>query len=86
MKAIETRYMPCTNTRGSRIKAMAEGGNAITIPYPHELSGAAAHAAAAVALCKKMGWTNHGGLVSGGNVKNTGYVFCFADSETFAIN
>ena len=73
MKAIETRYLPCTNYRGDRIKAHAEGGNNITIPYPHEYDTEKAHHTAAVALCKKMGWSTE--LLGGGTDK--GYVFVF---------
>jgi hypothetical protein len=83
MKAIETRYIPATNTRGSRIKAYAEGVKPLTIPYPYELSGTAVHAEAALALARRMGWT--GTLVSGGKADQTGEVFCFLDSEQFKI-
>lgn len=62
MKAIVTKYIPATNTRGSRIAASDEDGNRISIPYPHELSGEAVHRQAAEALCAKMGW--HGRLTS----------------------
>jgi len=81
MKAIETKYLPCTNTKGSRIKAYAEGGNSITIGYPHESSHA--HADAALALARKMGWK--GTLVSGGKADGRGEVFCFLDSDKFVI-
>ena len=83
MKAIETKYLPCTNTRGSCIKAWAAGVKSLSIPYPHELRGSAVHAAAAVALCRRMGWT--GALVSGGKADQSGEVFCFTDSEQFPI-
>ena len=73
MKAIQTKYLPPTTYRGSRIKAWAEGGNSITISYPYELSGQDVHEAAAVALCKKMGWSTE--LLGGGLEK--GYVFVF---------
>lgn len=53
MQAITTKYIPCTNTKGSRIKATCERGS-ITIPHPHELSGEAAHEAAVNALCEKF--------------------------------
>jgi hypothetical protein len=53
MQAIETYYIPATNTRGSRIKAICERGS-ITIPYPHELSGEACHIAAADALVARF--------------------------------
>lgn len=42
MQAIHTKYLPCTNTLGSRIKATCERGS-ITIPYPYELSGDERH-------------------------------------------
>lgn len=42
MQAIQTKYLPCTNVRGSRIKASCERGN-LAIPYPHELSGDEVH-------------------------------------------
>ena len=78
MKAILTKYHGATDTRGSRISATAEGGNRVTIPYPHELSGEAVHAAAAVALCAKMNWK---GPLVGGGLPNGDYCFCFADGE-----
>lgn len=57
--AIVTKYLGPTNTRGGRIKAWAKSGGklSVTIPYPHDLSLSQAHAAAAVALCDKLGWT-----------------------------
>ena len=59
MCAITTKFLGPTNFRGSRIKASAKSGRglSVTIPYPHELSQSAAHAAAALALCAKMNWT-----------------------------
>ena len=50
---IRTRYLPPTNTRGSKIKASCRAGS-ITIPYPHELSGADVHVQALEALIKKL--------------------------------
>jgi hypothetical protein len=57
--AIFTKYLGPTNYRGGRIKAWAKSGGklSVTISYPHELSQSQAHAAAAVALLDKMGWT-----------------------------
>ena len=77
MKAISTKYLPATNFRGSRIKAFTEGGNQITISYPHELNAENGHLAAAVALKTKMNWS--GKLIGGGT--GNGYVFVFTDSE-----
>lgn len=81
MKAITTKYICATNYRGSRIKAFDSDGNSVTISYDSELSYEGPYAKAAIALCKKMGWT--GKLVSGGT--KDGYVFCFSQSETFEI-
>ena len=74
MKAIKTKYLSATNTRGSRISAMDSSGNNVTISYPLELSDMNAYAKAAIALCKKMGWT---GTLHGGELSD-GYVFVFA--------
>ncbi len=73
MKAIKTKYLGPTDTRGSRISASDEDGNRITIPYPHELNNDRGHLAAAEALCRKMKWS---GELNGGSLKN-GYVFTF---------
>lgn len=73
MKAIITKYIPCGNVRGSRIKASDDDKNSITIPYPYELSGEDVYRAAAIALCKKMNWSTD---LIGGGLKN-GYVFVF---------
>lgn len=75
MKAIITKYLPATNTRGSRIKATAEGVKSLSIPYPHELSGEAVHKAAAVELCKRQEWPET--LIGGGLPDQSGYAFCF---------
>ena len=58
----------------ARVDSDAAGGprdHRVTIPYPHEISGMDCHAKAAVALCKKMGWT---GKLHGGRLKDC-YVF-----------
>ena len=75
MKAIQTKYIGATNTRGSRIKAFDEDGNSTTIPYPHELSGEEVHRKAAEALRDKKGWK---GELVGGGIKS-GYVFVFVN-------
>ena len=54
MKAIQTKYLPCTNHRGSRIKATAEGVKSLTIGYPHELDSHDAHKQAAQALADRQ--------------------------------
>lgn len=82
MIAIHCKYLGPTNCRGARIKASAHAKASITIGYPHELSGAAVFAEAAIALCRKMRWK--GKLISGG-LDDGSYVFCFAESESFEV-
>lgn len=53
MQAIATKYYPCTNFKGSRIKAWCERGS-IWISYPHEALQAFKHQLAADALCEKF--------------------------------
>ncbi len=76
MVAIETKYVGLRDVRGSRIIATTESGHRVVIPYPHELSGEAAHRKAAVELCRRK---MHGGdcdkLIGGGT--KSGYVFVF---------
>ncbi len=69
-QAIVTEYMGPTNSRGSRIKAMAESGS-VTVPYDYALNPDGNHAAAAMALADKFGWD---GRWVGGAFDN-GYVF-----------
>lgn len=71
MQAIITKYLPATNTRGSRVKATAASGLSITIEWDYAIDIEENHTQAAKALCKKLGWTNE--LVSGG--LKTGYAF-----------
>ena len=64
MKAIQTRYLPPTNTRTARIKAWAEGVKPLVVPYAYGLGTDLAHIDAAMRLCARMEWTYS--LVSGG--------------------
>ena len=82
MKAITTKYYGATNTRGSRIVARDRDNNRISIPYPHELSGEACHAKAAMALCRKMGWD---GVMFGGSTAD-GYAFVFDGGPRWAMD
>jgi hypothetical protein len=76
MKAIVTKYIPCTNTKPSRIKATDTEHNSIIVSYNDDSDTEHAHMAAALALCKKMNWPD---TIIGGGTK-TGYVFVFANS------
>ena len=53
MQSIITKYLPATNNRPSRIKAICDRGS-ITIPYPYDLSGDAVHIAAVSELVHKF--------------------------------
>lgn len=53
---IQTKYLPATNTRGSRMKATIGWGRlnkAITVPYDHALDPLENHRAVMRALCEK---------------------------------
>ena len=49
MQSIQTKYLPATDSKGSRIKAKCARGS-ITIPLDYGLSGDAIHRAAVMAL------------------------------------
>lgn len=69
-QAIITKFLPATNHRGSRVKAVAEAGN-MAVCYDHGRDAGGAHLAAAEALAEKMGWS---GIWVGGE-HDTGYAF-----------
>jgi hypothetical protein len=77
MKAISTKYLPCTNYRGTRIKAFDMDGNSVVVSYDHALSGEDVHRVAAEALRDKMKWK--GELVAGA-IKG-GYAFVFKEQS-----
>ena len=77
MQAIKTKYIPATETKGSRIKATA-ASKSLYLPYPHELSGQAVYRAAAEALAQKLGWS---GELLGGTISTGETVFVFNSAE-----
>jgi len=79
--AIITKYLSATNFRGARIKATTGNGkHSVTISYPYEDSRNA-HAHAALALARKLGW--QGTLIEGGTA--TGSVFVFVPASGVVI-
>jgi len=82
MKAIETKYLAATNTRGSRIKATA-GNMSATVPYDHALSDEAVHFEAVKELVKKKGLDWDISEMVFGGIRD-GYVFCFPESTITA--
>jgi len=74
MQYIQTKFLPASNTKGSRIKATTSFGNdSITIAYDYSLDTEQAHAKAAMKLARKLEW--NGEYAAGGN--DSGYVFVF---------
>lgn len=74
-RAIFTRYLGPTNTRGSRIKAFDCEGNSATVPMDNSKRDDDSHRAAVEKLCRKMNWS--GRLASGGT--KDGMVFVFVE-------
>lgn len=72
MTAIITKYIPSTNTKGTRISATCAGGHKVTFPAG-PFSGNAPHRFAALALCEQLGW--EGDLIEGNTVDGNVYVF-----------
>lgn len=77
MTAIITTYVPCTNTKPSRIKADAGDGRKVFVSYDNEGSNEKAHFRAVQTLCRKFDW--HGVMVPGGTDK--GYAWTFLPRE-----
>jgi hypothetical protein len=85
MKAIHTKYIPASNTKGSRIKAYVEGGLSATISYPHEYSYERCHFEAVKTLVEKhkLHW-DISNMRFGDSADGKGYTFCFDDSKVAA--
>ncbi len=87
MIAIHTKYIPVSNSRGSRIKAYtaAHGdfkGFHATISYPSEFSGVECHFQAVKALIIKneLNWSLDN-MRYGDSADGRGYSFCFDASK-----
>ena len=78
MKAITTRFLGPTATKGSRIAASDQDGNRVTITYESHSDTEDAHRKAANTLCYKMGWPTD---LASGSIKG-GYVFVFLPPVT----
>jgi hypothetical protein len=89
-QSILTKFIPASNTRGSRIKAVQSGWSdkreciSVTIAYPYECNQDQAHALAARLLAEKLNW--HGRYVAASLGAWSDYAYCFAyDDETAFI-
>jgi hypothetical protein len=83
MKAITTKYHGPTHTKGSRISATDMDNNRIMVSVNSDMASfpyEGIHAAAAKALCTKMGWPDGDALI-GGSVK-AGMVWVFPPKVT----
>ncbi len=80
MKAICTRYIPATDTKGARIRASAEGVRSVTISH---WSADDPHLEAALTLARKYGWS--GTLVRGGLPDGRGDCFVFTDGQRVEV-
>lgn len=78
MQAITTKYLPATNTKGSRIKATCSSGLSITIETPNNKSEVQSHLYAAVKLAEKLQWT--GTLIQGAIEGGYAHVFSCGES------
>jgi hypothetical protein len=74
MQAIVVKYLPATNTKGTRLKATCKSGS-VTVGYPYGLGGSEGLRFAADALCAKLHW-NRQYLVQG-TLPNGDEVFVF---------
>jgi hypothetical protein len=90
MIAIHTKYIPPTNTKGSRIKAYTVGygeqkGFNVTISYPHEHSYEVSHFQAVKALVEKhkLDWDLNN-MRFGDSSDGLGFSFCFDNSKVGA--
>ena len=77
MQAIQTKFIPRTDFRESRVKAWVEAGS-VTLGWDHALNVEENHAKAAKALRENMGWVGKGyGEIVGGCLPSGGYAFVF---------
>lgn len=70
MQAIETKYLPVTDTKPSRFKATCSAGS-IIINYDYSFNYEENHKRAAESLLKKLGWHNN---IATGTLKNGNFV------------
>lgn len=76
-QSIITRYHGPTNHRGSRVSAVSASGHRVNLHWDDALNTDGNHAAAALTLARKLGWSGdwHGGALGTGD----GYCFVNAD-------
>lgn len=85
MIAIHTKYIPASNIRGSRIKAISDNGHSVIVSRNDALNGHLVHFEAVKALVAKhkLDW-DISNMCYGGSSDGKGYTFVFADSKVDA--
>lgn len=76
MQAIQTKFLGPTNSRGDRVKATCAAGT-ITVSWEFGLGQEENHIEAAKALIAKLGWQEHGEIVTG-TLADGSFVHVFA--------
>lgn len=81
MLAVETQYVPATDTAGSFIVATCKGPwNSVQVPFSYDQSLEGAHYVGAVAMAKKACPDRWESLAVLGRVQtSTGYLFAFGE-------
>lgn len=81
-QAIQTKFLPCTNFKGSRVKAIAQAGS-IILSWDDALDSDENHAVAAQKLAEKYGWKGvwHGGALP----HSSGYSFVISTEPAFSL-
>lgn len=75
-QAILTRYLPPTNCRGAKVRAIA-GAGALSFAWNHELDCDMNHKHAAFRYAQKKEWLVNGIKLFGGMLPNEDYAFVF---------
>ena len=83
MQSIVTKFIGPTNTRGSRVKALADAGS-LTTSWDYSLNTDENHRAAAMALVDKLDW-HYADYIEGSLPQNNPYhmvYVCQVDHST----
>lgn len=83
MKAITVKYLPQTEKKPARLKAVAAGGHSLTVSYNSEEDNGNAFTPLAKALADKLEWH---GTWAGGTLPNGDIVYVLVDDrDTFQV-
>jgi len=73
---IHTRYLPCTETKPSRVTAViGSGARSIILPWNDSVSVEENHEIAAFDLCMEMGWDAQAEWVGSSSQDGRGFTF-----------